>query len=154
VPDNLGDCFVGESTLLAMTAEIHMTILIRKLGIIILLMAATSCTPTQTPTEPILVDAFFSGYAFLDANGNGEIDPEDTPVENAIFIVTIPGGYEVGDTTDESGNAFITVPGGVEYPVTLRMEPPTDSDLKLIGPSSIIYPSNEPAEFLFQSETK
>ncbi len=128
------------------------TIIIRKLTIIVLLIAATSCAPTQTPTKPILVDAFFSGYAFLDVNGNSEIDSEDIPVENAIFIVTIPGGYEVGDTTDESGNAFIIVPGGVEYPVTLRMEPPTDSGLKLIGPSSITYPSDEPAKFLFSSK--
>jgi hypothetical protein len=109
-----------------------------------------SCTPTPPPTERILADAFFSGFAYLDVNNNNEIDPEDTPVENAILIVTIPGGFEVGDATDESGNAFIIVPGGVEeYPVTLRMEPPTNSNLKLIGPSSITYPSDEPVKFLF-----
>ena len=130
-----------------------MTITIHKLALTILLIAAiTSCnilTPTPTPDVRLIVDAFFSGYAYLDVNGNGEIDSEDTPIENATLIVTLQGGMETGDTTDENGNAFITIPGGVDYPVTLRMEPPKDSNLKLVGPSSITYPSDEPAKFLF-----
>jgi len=122
--------------------------------LLIFILALTSCSPTPpaTPTIQAIVDAFFSGYAYLDVNGNGEIDSEDTPVENAIFIVTLQGGFETGDTTDDKGNAFITIPGGVDYPVTLRMEPPKDSNLKLIGPSSITYPSDEPAKFLFSSK--
>ncbi len=122
-----------------------------KLAIFILLIAITSCAPkpTATPTAQPLVDSFFSGYAYLDVNGNGQIDSEDTPVENAIFIVTLKGGYETGDTTDDKGNAFITIPGGVDYPVTLRMEPPKDSNLKLVGPTSVTYPSDTPAKFLF-----
>ena len=122
--------------------------------LLIFILAPTSCspTPTATPTIQAIVDAFFSGYAYLDVNGNGEIDSEDTPVENAMFIVTLQGGFETGDTTDDKGNAFITIPGGVDYPVTLRMEPPKDSNLKLIGPSSITYPSDEPAKFLFSSK--
>jgi len=105
--------------------------------------------PTPTPAIQPIVDAFFSGYAFLDVNGNDKIDSEDTPIENATLIVTLQGGFETGGTTDENGNAFITIPGGVDYPVTLRMEPPKDSNLKLIGPSSVTYPSDEPAKFLF-----
>ena len=122
--------------------------------LLIFILALTSCstTPTATPTIQAIVDAFFSGYAYLDVNGNGEIDSEDTPVENAMFIVTLQGGFETGDTTDDKGNAFITIPGGVDYPVTLRMEPPKDSNLKLTGPSSITYPSDEPAKFLFSSK--
>jgi hypothetical protein len=125
---------------------------------LLLLVVVTGCAskPTSpvatTPTIQVLADSFFSGYALLDANGNGEIDSEDMPVENATFIVTLQGGGEVGDTTDETGNAFITIPGGVEYPVTLRMEAPKDSTLKLIGPSSITFPSDEPAKFLFSSK--
>ena len=45
--------------------------------IILILLSAitTGCNiPTPTPTEQPLVDAFFSGYAYLDVNGNGEID--------------------------------------------------------------------------------
>ena len=113
----------------------------------------TSCNlPTPTPTVQPIVDAFFSGFAYLDVNGNGEIDPEDTPVENATLIVTLQGGLEFGGDTDASGYAFLVAPGGVDYPVTLRMEPPKDSTLKLIGPASITYPSDTPAKFLFSSK--
>ena len=125
---------------------------------IFLLSMLAGCAPKPTeptlptPTIQVLADIFFSGYAYLDANGNGEIDNEDTPLENAMFIVTLQGGLEVGDTTDVKGNAFITIPGGVDYPVTLRMEAPKDSRLKLIGPASVTFPSDETAKFLFSSE--
>jgi hypothetical protein len=110
-------------------------------------------TLAPTPTVQAIVDSFFSGYAYLDVNSNGEIDPEDTPVENAMFIVTIPGGFEVGAATDESGYAFIVAPGGVDYPVTMRMEAPKDSSLKLVGPSEITVTSpGQSPEFLFSSE--
>lgn len=126
---------------------------IRKLTIMILLVTATSCAPTQTPTQRILVDSFFSGYAFLDVNDNGELDSEDTPVENAAFIVTLQFGGEVGAFTDKTGYAFIVAPGGVDYPVKMRMEPPKDSTLKLIGPSEIIHElADESPKFLFSSE--
>jgi len=129
----------------------HWNIGLRKLASVIFLsLLLAGCNiPAPTPTLQPIVDSFFSGYAYLDTNSNGEIDPEDTPVENATLIVTLQGGFETGDTTDDKGNAFITIPGGVDYPVTLRMEPPKDSNLKLIGPSSITYPSDEPAKFLF-----
>lgn len=113
------------------------------------LLAGCNLPQTPAPTEPILVDAFFSGYAYLDVNNNGQIDSEDTPIEDATLIVTLQEGYETGGLTDDSGYAFITIPGGVEYPVTLHMEPPKDSSLKLIGPASVTYPSDERAEFLF-----
>lgn len=123
--------------------------------LLILLLLTMSCnflSPTPTPDTRPIVDAFFSGYAYLDVNGNGEIDSEDTPIENATLIVTLQGGFETGDLTDKTGHAFITVPGGVDYPVTLRMEAPKDSNLKLIGPSSVTFPSDEPANFLFSSK--
>ena len=124
-----------------MTDGIHMTITIHKLTIIILLIAATGCAPTPTqmptPTEPVLADSFFSGRALLDANGNGQIDSEDTPIANATFHVEINGVKVFGDATDETGNAFILVPGGVKYPVDVSMEAPKDSALKLITPSSV-----------------
>lgn len=129
-----------------------MTITIRKLIISILLTAIiTSCAPRHsTPTIQAIVDSFFSGYAFLDINGNGELDPEDTPVENAAFIVALQFGGEVGAFTDKTGYAFIVAPGGVDYPVKMRMEPPKDSTLKLIGPSEIIHElADESPKFLF-----
>lgn len=128
---------------------------IHKIKILILLITITSCAPasTTTPIVQPIVDSFFSGYAFLDVNGNGELDPEDTPVENATFIVTLQFGGEVGAFTDKTGYAFIVAPGGVDYPVTMRMEPPKDSTLKLIGPSERIHElADESPKFLFSSE--
>ena len=122
------------------------------LVIILSMVIVTSCAPK--PTEPVLIDSFFSGQALLDANGNGQIDSEDTPLANATFIVALQGGGEFGDNTDEAGNAFVTVPGGVEYPVTVRMEAPKDSTLKLIEPSAITLSeaTGETAKFLFSSK--
>lgn len=121
------------------------------LGIPVLAVVLISCAPKPTtPTVQAIVDSFFSGYAFLDVNGNGDLDSEDTPVENAAFIVTLQFGGEVGAFTDETGYAFIVAPGGVDYPVTMRMEPPQDSALKLIGPSEIIHElTDESPKFLF-----
>lgn len=118
----------------------------------LLILGCNFLSPTPTPDTRPIVDAFFSGSAYLDINGNGEIDSKDTPIENATLIVTLQGGFETGGLTDKTGHAFITVPGGVDYPVTLRMEAPKDSNLKLIGPSSVTFPSDEPANFLFSSK--
>ena len=124
------------------------------LVIVLVLIVITGCAPEPaTPTVQALVDSFFSGYAYLDVNGNGELDPEDTPVENAMFIVTLQFGGEVGAPTDKTGYAFIVAPGGVEYPVKMRMEPPKGSTLKLIGPSEITHNlEDENPKFLFSSK--
>ena len=124
------------------------------LSIPVLAIVMISCTPKPTtPAIQPIVDSFFSGYAFLDVNGNGELDPEDTPLENAAFIVTLQFGGEVGAFTDKTGYAFIVAPGGVDYPVKMRMEPPENSTLKLIGPSEIIHElADESPKFLFSSE--
>jgi hypothetical protein len=108
---------------------------------------------TPTPTELIHVHSFFSAYAFLDTNDNGQFDPSDTPIRDATLIVVLPGGTEFGDQTDDTGNAFITIPADVAYPVTLRMEAPKDSTLKPIEPSAVVLSeaSGEPIQFLFSS---
>ena len=123
-------------------------------------LALAGCIPisaqnlTPTPTPFIRIHSYFSAYAFLDANGNGEVDPADTPVKDATFIVTLPGGTEFGEPTDETGYAFITIPAEVEYPVTLRMGAPQDSMLKAIEPSTItlLGPAGETIQFLFSSK--
>lgn len=114
----------------------------------------TGCAPqTATPTIQPIIDSFFSGHAFLDVNGNGELDSEDTPVEGAAFIVTLQFGGEVGAFTDKTGYAFIVAPGGADYPVKMRMEPPKNSGLNLIGPSEIIQELSDKApKFLFSSK--
>ncbi len=113
---------------------------------------ALALRPTPTP-RPVLVDSFFSGYAFVDTNGNGQLDEADAPLKDAIFTVKLAYG-EVGAVTDESGMAFIVVPGGVEYPAVLRMQPPKDSNYVLVGPASITRNSagGPNAEFLFTTK--
>jgi len=116
------------------------------------LSACTAASPTSTPA--VLADSFFSGYAFLDANGNEQIDSADAPLKGAIFIVQLEGGAEFGGLTDETGNAFVAIPSAVQYPVTLFMKPPENSALRLIGPPSIVLqrPASEKASFLFTSK--
>ena len=118
--------------------------------------ASLRAEPISTPTAPmILADAAFSGQALLDANGNREIDSEDTPIENAMFYVELDGVKVFGDATDETGNAFILIPGGVEYPVNIIMEAPGDRSLKPITPSTVTLSESAGAtQFLFSSETK
>jgi len=123
--------------------------------IFLLLSALSSCAPerTTTPTEEIIVDSAFSGQALLDANSNGQIDSEDTPVANATFYVEIDGVKAFGDTTDETGNAFILIPGGVKYPIKVSMEAPKDSTLKLITPSTVTVSAlTGTVQFLFSSK--
>lgn len=117
----------------------------------LLAMAGPGCTGKAT--EPVLADSAFSGQAFLDVNGNGTIDPEDTPVVNATFYVELNGVKAFGDATDETGNAFILIPGGVKYPVNVSMEAPKDSTLKLITPSTVtVSASTGTVQFLFSSK--
>lgn len=121
------------------------------------MLVLVSCAPKTAPssTEEAITDSFFSGYALLDANGNGQVDEEDTPVEGATFIVALQGGGEFGDVTGKNGMAFVIIPSSVDYPVTLRMEAPKDGGLKLLGPSAVTFSAgDESPTFLFQSETK
>jgi hypothetical protein len=122
-----------------------------------LLLLATTINCSAKPTEPVLlVEAVFSGRALLEVNGNGELDSQDTPIENASFYVEWDGVKVFKGITDEKGNAFILIPGGVKYPVNVIMEAPENSRLKPITPSSVTL--SEPAgltQFLFSSsETK
>lgn len=119
-------------------------------GLVIIQALFMGCAPA----EPVQSHSFFSGQALLDANGNGLIDADDTPVENATLIVTLQGGIEFGGNTDSSGNAFVTVPSMVEYPVTIRMEAPVGSSLILIEPVKVILSevTGETTKFLFSSK--
>jgi hypothetical protein len=127
--------------------------------LLIFLLALAACTPasieepTPTPPEITHIYSYFSAYAFLDANGDGQPDSADTPLKDATFIVALPGGTEFGDQTDDTGYAFISIPASVEYPVTVRMEAPKDSGLKAIEPSTITLAeaTGESIQFLFSS---
>ena len=119
----------------------------------LLLIGISACSPAPTPA-PILADAAFSCQAFLDANGNGEIDDADTPVAGASFYVEYQGVKGFMDTTDETGNAYILIPGGLEYPVTVGIDAPKDSGLHVVGsaPAIITPETGSTAQFLFTSK--
>lgn len=120
-----------------------------------------SCNPqhdsiepaTATPTPRVFADTFFSGCAYLDSNDNGEIDPDDLLLEDAMFVVTLNGGAGFGGLTSENYCATVTVPGGLDekfWPVTVRMEPPEGTGYQLVSPAEIVveYPEDH-ADFLF-----
>jgi hypothetical protein len=116
-----------------------------------------ACAPASTdPTEPaVLADAFFYARAYVDANRNGVLDANDTPLQGAYFNATANNGIDSGGRTDSRGVAMAWFPGGgVEYPVRLRMNPLPESELVLIGPFEIILQEGETAspDYLFSPE--
>ena len=119
----------------------------------LLLIGISACSPTPTPA-PILADAAFSCQAYLDVNGNGQVDSEDTPLQGASFYVEFNGIKAFIDITDESGNAYILVPGGVEYPATIGILAPEGSDLVIVGSdtATITAETVPSATFLFTSK--
>ena len=119
----------------------------------LMLVVISACAPAPTP-QPILADAAFSCLAYLDVNGNGEIDDTDTPVVGATFYVEYQGVKGFMDTTDETGTAYILIPGGLEYPVTVGIDAPKDSGLRVVGSATaIITPeTGSTTRFLFTSK--
>ena len=115
-------------------------------------------TPTLEVASPeaitpeVYADAFFTGCAYVDANGNGEIDAEDGELEGATLIVFLSIGAEFRART--AGYCATTVvPGGLgedAWPVTLRMEPPEDTGYESLSPAEVVleYPEGR-ANFLF-----
>ncbi len=102
-----------------------------------------------TPTRQVLADAFFTACAYVDANGNGQRDEEDLPLEGAIFQVG-----PVGGVTGEDGCAIAVAPGGIpveKYPLVATMFPPRGSDYVLVVPKEVTITAKGPThvEFLF-----
>jgi hypothetical protein len=117
-----------------------------------LAMAACGLFPPATPTSPApLGDTFFFGQAFIDANGNGQIDAADTPLSGVMFIARDARGAEFGGVTSAEGRAVVSFPGHSVYPVTLRLQPPAGSAFVLIGPPEVVVEeaSDNRASFLF-----
>ena len=120
----------------------------------VFLLCACGVGPGVTPTVEILADSFFFGCAYLDTNGNGEIDPDDPGLKDVLFTVSMQGGMGLSAyTSGDRGCATIIVPGGLEtdaWPVTASMQPPAESNLELVGPAEVVlaYPESH-ADFLF-----
>lgn len=124
------------------------------------LMMLTGCDLIErlllppTPTAVIMADWFFHGCAYVDANGNGEIDTDDEPLKGAMLLVSLKGRAGFGAPTASNGCATIVVPGGLNkesWPVTLSINPPTeDAGLELVKPTEHVleYPDSS-GDFLF-----
>ena len=120
----------------------------------ILITLACSIPGFSTPTPVVMSDSFFSGYAYLDRNQNGQLDETDTPLEGALISAQDARGLGTSALTDASGYAMIWWPGDSEYPVTIQARPPKDSPYTLIGVGQFTLQSNGtggPAKFLFIS---
>jgi len=112
-----------------------------------------SLMKSATPTAVIMADTFFGGCAYLDSNNNGEIDPDDQRLEDALFFVTLNGGYGFRAVTFKNGCATVTIPGGLgeeSWPVTVRMEAPEGTGYERLSPGEVVleYPKGH-ADFLF-----
>ena len=125
-------------------------------AVILLACVLPTTTPTLTRTPlPVMADAFFFARVFVDTNGNGQIDPTDSPLKGAVFTATDARGASSGGITDDQGRATAWFPGGgVKYPVTLRSRPPKDSAYTVIGPSEVVLQKGTSADFLFAPPTK
>lgn len=116
--------------------------------------APDTAGPLQGSTSPrngsetplVLADTVFSATAFVDTNGNGTLDDDDTPLEGAQFIAE---GF--GSQTDKNGYAMILIPGEWNQPIRARMVPPANHSYQLIGPEEIVLQDGviNQAHFLF-----
>ena len=123
---------------------------------VVVLVACAAPAPKTTRTPlPVMADAFFFARVFVDTNGNGQIDPTDSPLKGAVFTATDARGASSGGITDDQGRATAWFPGGgVKYPVTLHIRPPKDSAYTVIGPSEVVLQKGTSANFFFAPPPK
>lgn len=118
-------------------------------SILFLLSAACTLLTQETDTSAIKVDSFFFGRAYIDANGNGKLDPEDPPLVGAIFTATDARGLGSGGITDGKGHAMAWWPAESRYPVKLRMKPPKGKGYTHVTPEEVQITTGGSADFLF-----
>jgi len=102
-------------------------------------------------TPEILADTVFSGYAFIDQNGNDLLDDGDSPLQGAQFTLA---GFR--SQTDSNGFAMVLIPGEWDQPVSAQMTAPEGSNFTLIGPAEQILQNGKKnrADFLFAPESE
>lgn len=102
--------------------------------------------PAPSATPVVMADTFFSGRAYVDQNGNQQLDEDDPPLAGARFSVM---GF--GSLTDQDGYAWALIPGGWEQPAPAQMLPPQGSAYTLIGPKEVVLQAGKvnSANFLF-----
>jgi len=105
--------------------------------------------PDSTPE--IMADTVFSGYAFIDQNGNELLDDADSPLQGAQFTLA---GFS--SLTDSNGYAMVLIPGEWDQPVSARMIAPEGSSYSLIGPAEETLQNGKMnrANFLFAPESE
>ncbi|HMN62360.1 MAG TPA: hypothetical protein PJ988_18485 [Anaerolinea sp.] len=124
------------------------------LFVLALLFAACGRSTLSPPTPAVLGDSNFSGCAYLDANANGEIDNQDTPIGEMKFTITLSKGAGFGGlTSDKDGCASILIPSPLSetsWPVLARMEVPPALKVVPVGDNltTLEYPDTH-ADFLF-----
>ena len=116
---------------------------------LLFLSAACSFLAQETSTPAIKVDSFYFGRAYLDTNRNGKLDPEDPPLEGAIFTATDARGLGSGGITDGKGHAMAWWPAESRYPVKLRMKPPKGKGYTHVTPEEVQITTGGSADFLF-----
>ncbi len=103
---------------------------------------------SHTPTVAPMVDSFFYGYAYLDANNNGQVDESDPPLTGFQFTATDANGATAGGKTDAEGRAMAWWPSESQYPVTLQMAPLQGYTLVSPG-EAVLEQGASNAKFLF-----
>ena len=111
----------------------------------------TGALNSASPTPAIMADTFFSGHAFIDANGNGALDADDPPLEGARFTCA---GF--GARTGADGVAVVVIPGEWDKPVEARMAPPEGSGYTLIAANGChsAKPGADPRGFPFHQASQ
>jgi hypothetical protein len=105
---------------------------------LLLVLVLGACSAPPTPPAPTLTavmflgDASYGGYAFIDANENSQLDPDDPPLEGAVFLVNVNGAV-IRALTDKTGFALVRFPFSQSFSVSLKMEPPEKSDYVVVG---------------------
>jgi acetyl esterase/lipase len=111
-----------------------------------LLLVMLACSLFSPSSPQIMADIFFFGHAYVDSDGDGELDPEDDPLPGALFSAA---GFSA--RTDSRGIATIVIPGGWDGPAIASMAPPEGSAYTLIGPHEVELRMDDQisADFLF-----
>lgn len=116
-------------------------ILLLILVVLALLLAACGRSTSSPPTPAVMGDSNFSGCAYLDANGNGEIDDQDTPIGEMKFTITLSKGAGFGAVTSKKdGCASVLIPSALSetsWPVMARMEAPSGLKIVPVGDSKV-----------------
>lgn len=122
------------------------------IGLLAACNTVSSTNAISTPSAGSPVESYFYGYALLDANNNGQIDDNDTPLSGAQFTATDANGRYAGGKTDAEGRGMAWWPSESIFPVVLKMQPP--EGYVLISPDEIALEQYETnAKFLFKDET-